>query len=618
MSSDIGGFFVKLGLNTDKNSFEQGFKSVDQMTNGINRLVGTIRNAAPIIMAGLAGSFETAELKTARAIGVSTQVLDKWKTAASIAGTNANGLTQGMAQLEAKMNAMKIGQIDQGLAQSLGFMGINYTDFADMNAEQRLSTVIKTAQAMEDQKKAALLVGNILGSAGQDYYYYLQTSGKSLENQLAIGQSLVFTSEKSKRDAMEFNSELQGVVAAGKSMSMLFGSEVGKQLTPLVRNIRQWIGANNELISQGIVEFVDDVGIVFNKLVGGVEKAAPLVKAVIDGFGGLDQVIIKVGIGIAALQAGKLAMNLMSIFSSVSLVKMALMGLAGGALAGGLIDIIKNPDSLANIKKQISGLADAFGNIVKALTGKANVGEAIDSIINGVTKLAGAGIETTIKLITDLGNALASLLQGDWSKVGSQLKQFFIDFKNGVDKVTYNGATGTIESFKDTFGFNGKEAQSLAKQASVVTAHIGQDYQKNHNNKLPTRFSKADWSDLSEATRQEYLQYIQLGGSPDKIANLNVKSINDGIISPNGSVTQVAPNDWVFAAKNIGDLAGAFFPQAAGNSTTSYVINQTFNVSGSRDIPSTIRQQAYSGTQSALMQSMSESSRRLQMMPGAR
>jgi hypothetical protein len=98
--------------------------------------------------------------------------------------------------------------------------------------------------------------------------------------------------------------------------------------------------------------------------------------------------------------------------------------------------------------------------------------------------------------------------------------------------------------------------------------------------------------------------------------------MKDGIMRPDGTVTQVAPDDWIFAARNVGDLARAFIPQSFGQAMVSapseYIINQTFNISGSNDMPQVLREQAYKGTQDGLMQLMQQSSQRLQLMSGTR
>jgi hypothetical protein len=96
--------------------------------------------------------------------------------------------------------------------------------------------------------------------------------------------------------------------------------------------------------------------------------------------------------------------------------------------------------------------------------------------------------------------------------------------------------------------------------------------------------------------------------------------MKDGIMRPDGTVTQVAPDDWVFAARNLGDLARAFIPQnyTAAAAPSEYVINQTFNINGGNDMPQVLRQQAYRGTQEGLLEIMNQSSQRMQLMSGTR
>lgn len=96
--------------------------------------------------------------------------------------------------------------------------------------------------------------------------------------------------------------------------------------------------------------------------------------------------------------------------------------------------------------------------------------------------------------------------------------------------------------------------------------------------------------------------------------------MNDGIMRPDGTITKVAPDDWVFAARNVSDLAKAFMPagMATGGGNVEYSIVQNFTVTGATDIPQVIKQQAYRGTQEGLLALMDQSSRRLQMMSGTR
>jgi hypothetical protein len=132
-----------------------------------------------------------------------------------------------------------------------------------------------------------------------------------------------------------------------------------------------------------------------------------------------------------------------------------------------------------------------------------------------------------------------------------------------------------------------------------------------------------DFDELSQDLQDDinnYRKEVNKTWLPGGITPIKGRSkLQDGIIRPDGQVTQIAPDDWVFAARNLGDLARAFIPQ---NKTTvsrgEYTINQTFNISGSNDMPQVLRQQAYRGTQEGLLEIMNDSSRRMQLMSGVR
>ncbi len=96
--------------------------------------------------------------------------------------------------------------------------------------------------------------------------------------------------------------------------------------------------------------------------------------------------------------------------------------------------------------------------------------------------------------------------------------------------------------------------------------------------------------------------------------------MDDGIMRPDGTVTKIAPDDWVFAARDIGNMARAFIPQNYNtvSAPTEYSIVQNFTINGGNDMPQLIKQQAYRGTQEGLLEVLNQSSRRLQLMSGTR
>ena len=111
----------------------------------------------------------------------------------------------------------------------------------------------------------------------------------------------------------------------------------------------------------------------------------------------------------------------------------------------------------------------------------------------------------------------------------------------------------------------------------------------------------------------EFLSALTLGIYKPKGA------VKDGIISPGGGITQVDSHDWVLAFRNLEDVAGAFHTGEGGGGVANVTISQSFQIgSNVRDLPGTIREQAYKGTFSAIGEMFQNTARIVQLMPATR
>lgn len=648
---NIGGFFVNLGAKIDRASFnaaEQALKGFENTAGKITKALG-VTTGSMLAMAKAAGAMETAELKAARAIGVGATKLNEWKIAAGVAGTSGAALIGTMAQLEQKMQRLKLGQIDTGLAKNLGFLGINYNDFAKMNSDQRMRAVFNKADGMKDQQKAALLIQETLGSGARDFYDYLKLSGKTLSQQLAEGRALNFTTEKSKKEAMLFNREINAVTQGAKSIATFMGSNIAAKLTPAAAKIKEILISNRELIQSGIIGFTDRLGTAINGIMGFIGRVAPLITGLIDKFGGLDKVIIKVGIGVGALKLTQVAGGIGSIIRSMGLLKSAMAGIGAGLLASGLFliledlavyftggnsllgYIIDNLDELKdkfNIKIDASGFSElgkAIGNLVENITGAETVRDGLAKIGAGIASVALDGLTNTINVLSQLAKIAGDLISKDWAKLGTDIKEFFKQWAEGItdamnlgeagkagksafDEVLSGGGSKTAAGiaalniwFRKVSGFG--DITYLSDLALYKAGLMGED-----------EFTLY-WGDKISSKDKDK------GKDKGKGKSKKTGAIEDGIMRPDGTITSVAPDDWVFAARNVEDLAAAFIPQGVSNTMNapaSYVINQNINVNGGSSTAAAVKQQAYNGVQDAMLRSMSNSQRILQLMPGQR
>lgn len=277
----IGGFFVDLGIKTD-GSIEKGIGQFEGLTNSVSRLIGTIRNvsAASFALATVTSTMETAELHAAELLNTNAETLTMWKIAASTATADSKGFISSLTSLEEKMQGLKFGKVDQGLAESLSRLNIGYQQLADMDLTQRVKLIFERATELQDQDQAERLIGQILGDSGMKMFNYMKLQGVSLDELLLGAQQRVFTDTESKTKAMAFVSELNALKSSLKEISALVGSEMGDVFKPFVEGINNLIESHNTLIKSGIKG-------TFEALRDTMTELAPKIKAVGDRFADL-------------------------------------------------------------------------------------------------------------------------------------------------------------------------------------------------------------------------------------------------------------------------------------------------------------------------------------------
>lgn len=589
-NNSIGGFFVNLGMKTD-GSFKAG-------EDALKRFIGTATKVAALSSVKIAGAVENANLKLAKSIGISAEDLNAWQMSASKAGISAGSLTSSMAQLENKMQKLKLGEVDQNLAKNLGMLGIGYDQFANMNATQRMSAVFNAAGGMEDQRKAAVLVGETLGSSAREYYDWLALSGRTLSQELAESKALNFTTQKTMEGAAAFNAEFNGLVETTKSLGLLISSKIGDKLTPVIKGTKEWVKNNKELINSGIDIAFDKIG-----------QAADLLG---DAFVTIGEKIT--GEKDPAKILKSLANSIGSIVSPAFETSVKLLGDLGDALSAlwnGDWDALGG--SLKNFLSDLGvGFAEILGLDVKSKDASSLQKEAEE-------QYKGGGVKGLVKGATLQTAAISKVVSGEDARANLR-KQI----ENMRKEETPTNMIG-IPQYADTpLTSYSKDFLKLLVLGIQSGAYNPAGYRGYSDEELELlKQIESDSNNSTETLTGSGLKvYNKLIREKNKASKNDALGIKDGIIRPNGQVTRVAPDDWVFAARNLGDLASAFMPRSmpyAGTGNASYTITQEFTFNGSsRDMASEVMRQAYRGTQSGLLAAMNQNTQRMQLMPGMR
>lgn len=657
-------FVVKVRSLVDKASFSESINAIEKLEQSSKKLLHGIAGIATAVIgsATIAGNVAQEELKMARSIGVSSEALSSFKIACNVAGASANGLIGALSSLETKMQHLKTGTVDLNLAKNLGMLGVGYGDFADMDSESRMRTVFNQANQMEDQQLAATLVGDILGQAGKDYYESLKLSGKSLDQQLAEAKKLNFVTNQQRKEAAIFGAEVKGIKEAGKSIAMSLGSEIASALTPVAKKIKTYLLENRDKIQKGIQGIGNTVRSVVNAISGIIEKVGPVIQSLVDRFGGLDKIIVKVGVGFASMKLVKIVGGVKQLISSVGLLKTALAGLKGIVFGkifsvlfddlmshfeggkSGIFDIIIPKikllkkelgfdDSIEGLKTSLMGAWEAIKGIVKSLgdailklTGCKNGAELFEKVLKGALGF----IQTTAEIIGSVADTFNEAFSEDEKEKKAAKNRNFQRGKQTARKFAFSelGQVDPGNLHNRSTNLDENKVRQWAEDRYVLDAMI-QEERERRGKKFYQGISAEEIMNSSNTTLvQYYKSYVnKYGGLGLNVTNVPkpkqgaLEKVNDGIIQPGGKVTQVSPDDWVFAVKNIQDLAGALMPSTVRNYTASapvnYVINQSFSVEKGMN-PNSFKTMAYKGTVEAMQNNFANAARIAQLMPGTR
>lgn len=293
--NDIGGFFVSLGLNTDKNSFESANKLIDGIGNSFNKLIGSARNAA-VVLAGTAvatGMVESQAYKLSEEIGISTESLNLWKATAKIAGVDANGLVSAMAKFSNVVQNMKIdGKGLQEFTTNLGKMGIvvdnvDIEKLLNLSPEEFMKEIFNFGQTAltkgADKSMVQQIIKDILGKEGMQLFIDLERRGKTITQALDEAQKTQFTTNQDTLDAANFLTEFNTLKETLKSLSKLLGDDIARELTPALSGLNQWFSENGDTIKSSLNTLAKWAGGIIEASAGSAERGAADAKDFIEG-----------------------------------------------------------------------------------------------------------------------------------------------------------------------------------------------------------------------------------------------------------------------------------------------------------------------------------------------
>lgn len=264
----------KMSTNYKKKTDDMGSKSSSfssklggAFKTGVSVVAGfaTAVVGAATAMAGLAtqamdfaGDLDDAATR----VGMNTEAYQKWAFAMQLAGADASTLEVAVRNLTTFTTNLAAGNEDATAA--LQALGIGYEEFADMDVDEQLDTVVNALQNMEDQTEMTRLAQEIFGNRVYQQIMPLLTQEAGYVDEL--GESMKETGMIMSEDAVKAGAALGDELDTLKQRFTILSNTMLSELFPQIQLIIEGLsglttGSDDAMnaLSAGLVGLIDKV-----------------------------------------------------------------------------------------------------------------------------------------------------------------------------------------------------------------------------------------------------------------------------------------------------------------------------------------------------------------------
>ena len=280
MAISLNGFFATLSLKSDKESFNQSKKDLNEVGDITKKTgdiftsftTGAIKGLLGLGSAALGSAYAVSNIQakmelTAKKAGMGYSEFNKFSSALKLVGVDSANVANKMASVNSALNDFKVGKNSEslaGLAKNLALMGIDLKTFAALNPTQRAELVASKAESARGTSKEVgmrNLADEILGIG--DVLIAIQQKGSKYKNfgaLLKAGAESTWGSNESSitQSSQSFNDFKLQLEQLWKTA----GESMGDTFKPIVDDLSQFIKDNKEEIKQ----FFEDVSILLKNL----------------------------------------------------------------------------------------------------------------------------------------------------------------------------------------------------------------------------------------------------------------------------------------------------------------------------------------------------------------
>jgi TP901 family phage tail tape measure protein len=347
-ASDLKASFSSLGKEVGLDRVAKSMKSVGVAAADSARQVASLITPLTAIaglgsIAGIAllanewGKMGAEVQRTSAVLGVSTQDLQAYRSAAKLAGLSADDMTGSLKSLGRTIEDATYGRNQDALVMMHKFgISLHRTKDGAVDATRALKEV---ANAIVAQKGNVQAQGLIAGAFGvESLLPLLQKGSKGVDEfvRRARSMGLVFDDKQLAR-GQQFNENMLKLEASATRLKYSFGDALAPAVEKVLDVVGRLVDKYGDVVATKVSEYVEK----FAKWVDGVdwEKTTGNIGSFVDALGGLNGIAIAIAaITFASPIAGILRMSALLLPLLPALAPLAALAGAGAATIGKIKD----------------------------------------------------------------------------------------------------------------------------------------------------------------------------------------------------------------------------------------------------------------------------------------
>lgn len=187
--------------------------------------------------------------------GLSTDELQKWERVATVAGVSADAMSNVSKKLTKQMDILSTGT--GKASEAAESLGLSYDSLSEMDADERMNTLVKALQDVEDPTERAKLGTDLLGGAWDDLAPILDVGAEGLKE---IKDNANVISEEDLNRANEFRINMDTM----KERIGIFGQELAVRFIPILNKMFDWFNRQGPLIEKIFNKTFELIGVALN------------------------------------------------------------------------------------------------------------------------------------------------------------------------------------------------------------------------------------------------------------------------------------------------------------------------------------------------------------------